>query len=307
MRAKIIRGFPVVNLEDGSMLGKVQELLVDPAEKKVAALLVGEKGFLKGRSHFIPYSRVNNIGKDVITVEPEKQLVTADDQAQLENLKKYSFLGNNVITEDGDYLARIQDYTFNPQSGKITSLLLYDFREEMRIKAEMSFNVEGVLNLGRDYIIVRSNYGEYLHEPAMRGNDPIEDTGPSYTPPEAEKKKFKEEPEQEREEQHTSRLFDKLKELWDNLDREISLEGKEVARETREKMRKYLRGKKANYTVRDNQGHPLVLAGDIIEETTIRLADAQGKLGALFLSAISEEIEESMGTIRDKVSSFFRN
>ncbi len=302
MRAKIIKGFPVVSLEDGAMIGKVQELLVDPSEKKVEALLVGEKGFLKGRTQFISYSRVNNIGKDVITVEPGRQLVTADVHAHLENLKKYSFLGNNVITQDGDYLARVQDYTFNPQTGKIENLLLYDFREELNIEKEMFLSMEGVLNLGRDYIIVRSNYLEYFHKPSEK-EEPASENDDTDT--KTENKDFQQ--ERERAEQHAAHIFDKLKELWDNIDREISREGKDLARETREKMKKYVLGKKANYTVKDNQGHTLVPAGEIIEEDTVRLAEAQEKTGALFLSVISQEVEESMGIIGDKISNFFRN
>jgi len=302
MRAKIMRGFPVVSLEDGSMIGKVQELLVDPAEKKVEALLIGEKGFLKGRSQFIPYNRVNNIGKDVITVEPEKQPVTADAHAQMETLKKYSFLGNNIITQDGDYLARVQDYTFNPQTGKIESLLLYDFKEEIKGGAETFLHIEGVLNLGRDYIIARSDFREYLQEPTLKEESYHENAD---TSPKDENKDFYR--ERDRAKQNTSQILEKLKDLWDNLDREISREGKDLARETREKMKKYVLGKKANYTVKDNQGHPLVLAGEIIDENTIRIAEAQGKTGALFLSAISQEVDESVGIIGEKISSFFRS
>lgn len=304
MRAKIIRGFPVVSLEDGTMMGKVQELLVDPSEKKVEALLVGEKGFLKGRTQFISYSRVNNIGRDVITVEPGKQLVTADVHAHLENLKKYSFLGNNVITQDGDYLARVQDYTFNPQTGKIENLLLNNFREELNMEKEMFLSMEGVLNLGRDYIIVHSNYLEYFHEPSEK-EEPALGNDDDDTDMKTENKDFQQ--ERERAEQHAAPVFNKLKELWDTLDREISREGKELARETREKMKKYVLGKQANYTVRDNQGHVLVLAGEIIEEDAVRLAEAQEKTTALFLSVISQEIEESMGIIGDKISNFFRS
>ena len=301
MKAKAIRGFPVVSLEDGSMIGKVQELLVDPLEKKVEALLIGEKGFLKGRTQFISYSRVKNIGKDVITAESEKQLITADVHARLENLKKYSFLGNNVISQDGDYLARVQDYTFNTRTGIIESLLFYDCRKEIDIEAGTSIDMEGVLNLGRDYVIVRANYREYLMEPVVSEEPPRENT---ISSPETGKKYSQQ--EEDSIEGRTNAIFDRLKNLWDNLDKEISREGKDLARETREKMKKYALGKKANYTVRDNQGYPLITAGETIEENTIRLAEAQEKIGMLFLSALSQEVEDSMDIIGEKISSFFR-
>lgn len=299
MKAKNIRGFPVVSLEDGSMIGKVQELLADPAEKRVEALLVAEKGFLKGRTQFIFYNRVKNIGKDVITVEAEKQPVTANIYSHLENLKKYSFLGNNVISQDGDYLARVKDYTFNARTGQIESLLLHDLREE--IKGEVSLHIEGVLKLGRDYVIARPDYMEYFSETDEDEGLLQEESAPSL--PESEDSQQ----EDDRTEGSFKDIFSKLKDLWDNLDREVTREGKELARETREKMKKYVLGKTANYTVRDSQGYPLINAGETIDQNIVRLAEAHEKLGVLFLSAISQEMEDSVGTIREKINSFFRN
>ncbi len=306
MKAKTIKGFPVVSLEDGSLLGKVQELLIDPREKKVEALLIGEKGFLKGRTQFISYGRIKNIGRDVITAELEKQLTTTEDHTRLENLKRYSFLGNNVISQDGDYLARVQDYTFDTRTGIIESLLLFDGRKEMQIEAETPLSMKGVLNLGRDYVIVRTDYREYLGVPIQEDEPRGEGAGVSR---ETEISDFQEEEKAEeegREEGRTNAILDKLKDLWDSLDKEISREGKILARETREKMKKYVLGKKANYTVRDSQSYPIITAGETIDEDTVHRAEAQEKIGKLFLSAISQEMEEGVGALGDKISSFFR-
>lgn len=312
MKAKAIKGFPVVSLEDGSLLGKVQELLADPQEKKVEALLIGEKGFLKGRTQFISYGRIKNIGRDVITAGPEKQLTTADDHTRLENLKKDSFLGNSVISQDGDYLARVQDYTFDTRTGIIESLLLFDCRKELNIEAETSLGMEGVLNLGRDYVIVQSNYSEYLMKPIVdeeiRREEADVSLGAEKTDAHggADSGMAGEETEEEKEEGRTNAILDKLKDLWGNLEWEISREGKHLARETREKMKKYALGKKASYTVRDSQGYTLIAAGETIDENTINRAEAQERIGMLFLSAISQEVEDGVGIIGDKISSFFR-
>ncbi|HHU75953.1 MAG TPA: hypothetical protein GXZ24_03545 [Firmicutes bacterium] len=322
MKAKAIKGFPVVSLEDGSLLGKVQELLVDPLEKKVEALLIGEKGFLKGRTQFIFYDRVKNIGRDVITAEADKQPTTQEDHTRLENLKKGSFLGNSIISQDGNYLARVQDYTFNTQTGSIEYLHLFDCRKEFDIDEGTSLDMEGVLNLGRDYVIAQVNYEEYLVKPEMEEKSHREDAGISReagktdSRTEGEKEEFREESYESsqgnvrgqatQEEGHTNAIFDKLKDLWSNLEWEISREGKHLAKETREKMKRYTLGKKASYTVRDIQGYPLVTAGETIDENTINKAEAQERMGMLFLSAISHEVEDGVGVIGDKISSFFR-
>jgi len=71
-------------------------------------------------------------------------------------------------------------------------------------------------------------------------------------------------------------------------------------------MKKYLLNKKANYTLRDNQGHILVEQGEKITEETIWAAEAQGKIAALFLSAVTQEVEDGLNIIREKISSIFR-
>jgi len=165
MRAKAIKNHPVVNLEDGALMGKIQDLLVNPAEKKVEALLVGEKGLLLSRTQYILYDRVYKIGKDVITIEPGKHLVTADQHTHLENLKNYSFLGNSVISQEGDYLAKVKDFTFQTSGGEIEYLILAEFKEELQMHEEMFLHIKGVLNLGRDYVIIRPDYMDYLQAP----------------------------------------------------------------------------------------------------------------------------------------------
>jgi uncharacterized protein YrrD len=421
MRAKLMKGYPVVALDDGSLLGRVQDLIINPAGKKVEGLLVGEKGLLKGKSQIIPYQQVHNIGKDVITIKSKKGLALEEDQPQRELFKDYSFSGNSVISNEGDYLAKIQDFTFLIDTGKIESLLLYDIRGREKINKNVYLSIEGVLNLGKDYVIVNADYTSYLREeereeePARikipvyslemraiefalekeaahtvkdihgeviieKGEkvtheiiDKARSTGRLYqvlfaagvgelldsidytvekldqgstlllqawqnlknksryifkgTPAaeettgeeEAEGQGKQAEPEEPAEsekpvinEQPAEKIspalefFENIKEIWGRLEKEISREGKELAQESREKMKKYILNKKANYSVRDNQGHLLVEPGKEITEEIIQAAEAQNKIPALFLAAAAQEVEDSLNIIRDKISGIFR-
>ena len=164
IRAKLIKGFPVVDLKDGSMAGRVQNLILDPAGKKVAGFLVGEKGLLKGRSQIILYEQVSNIGRDAITINSKENLTAEEDHPEQEISRDYSFLGNSVISSEGNYIARVQDFTFSIQTGEIESLLLYDFRSKEKIDKNIFLSIHGVQKLGKDYVIAEANYADFLSE-----------------------------------------------------------------------------------------------------------------------------------------------
>lgn len=404
MRARFIKGFPVVNLQDGSMLGRVQDLIVDPVKKKVEGLLVGERGFLKGRVQVIPFEQVNSIGKDAVTVENGDVLAPVENYPPLKAIKDYSFLGNNIISNEGNYIARAQDFTFSTKTGQIENILLYDIRVRDRSDQDLYLDIEAVISLGKDYIIAESAYAAYLtkidreetsadypetdytlemhavefvynNEAAFTVRDSsgnvIIEKGQPVTPEiieqarsaerlyqvlfaagagelletvdyAAEKldqgssrlleawEKFKqkqghapgetEETEQaetdteteaeqsERVEEirhHAGGAFESLKRTWSRIEKELVNEGRELAHDTLQKMKKYAVGKKANYTVKDSQGHILVRPGDVITEEMAELAEAQERIVPLFFSAVSQEVEEAINNIGERINKIF--
>ena len=71
-------------------------------------------------------------------------------------------------------------------------------------------------------------------------------------------------------------------------------------------MKKYILHKRANYAVRDIRGHLLVEPREEITREIIEEAEAQNKIPALFLAAATQEVEDSLNTIRDKINAIFR-
>lgn len=402
------------------MAGRVQNLILDPAGKKVAGFLVGEKGFLKGRSQIILYEQVSNIGRDAITIRNKENLVAEEDHPEQEISKDYSFLGNSVISSEGDYIARVQDFTFSTQTGEIESLLLYDFRSKEKIDKNILLNIQGVQKLGKDYVIAEANFNAYLREEEKDGEredeghgkekesayslelraiefalhkeaaytvknlygevivekgqkityDTIERaraTGRLYqvlfaagagelldsidytlekldqgsarlleawhnfkkkssyifkgtehngkkteqeegqTPEKTEKLTDTEEEYKTEEIQRPLiEVFDNIKEIWSHLEKEIYREGKELAHESKIKMKEYVLNKKANFSVKDREGKVLLQRGEIITGDIIETAEAGNKIPALFLAAISQEAEDGLNTLSDKMRDIFR-
>lgn len=289
MRVRQLKGFPIIDLESGVMVGRVQDLAVDPTQKRVVGLVAGEKGLLKGKGKIIPFSKLHSIGKDAVTVSDGQG---EDDKVELSGqLKPYSFLGNSVISSNGDYIARVHDYSFSTETGKLESLLLHDLKDEGKKDWEVCLLMEGVHSLGRDYVIAAAGYDVYLREAPDR--EPVK--------PAAEDESTTWETKGS-----ASDLRGRVSELWENVEREVSREGKEFASETREQVKTYVLGKKAGKTIKDSRGNFLVREGEVVSSEIIRNAETQERLAPLFFAVLSSEVEDSLNIIGDRISRIFR-
>ncbi len=290
MRARQLKGFPIIDLEGGIMIGRVQDLAVDPTQKKIVALVAAEKGLLKGKGKLISFSKVHSIGKDAVTVRGDDSEQNGGDKAA-EQLKPYSFLGNSVISSSGDYIARAHDFSFSKETGELDSLLLHDLKEQDKKDWEICLMMEGVQSLGRDYIIAATSYGTYLREaPDREPVESVEEEGPTSW----------------EEKDAPADLKGRVSELWERVEREVSREGKELASGTREQVKTYVLGKKASHMVKDNRGNFLVRGGEVITSEIIRTAEAQDRLAPLFFAVLSGEVEDSLNIIGDRISRIFK-
>ncbi len=329
MKSKQIRGFPVINLEDGSMEGRIQELLINPEQKTIEGFLSGEKGFLKSKQQFISFSSVNSIGSDAVTVQIA-EAETLEIPPNLEIFRDYSLIGKSVISNEGNFLARVLDYTFCLRTGKIQALLLHDIKGREPINMDVYLTIDGILNLGKDYVIADSNYTAYLAEESREQEEILEaavegepfeqengDTshigaaegeskGKSAGQEAAGEKKSYQKKSSPGKEGAAHNGFEQFKETWSRVEQEVNRGSKHLARESKERMSQYIRHKKANYPVYDEQGSPLVQKGQIISDEIAAKAEAQGKTPQLFFAVVSEEIEESLNLIGDRISRMFR-
>ncbi len=335
MKSKRIRGFPVISLGDGSMEGRVQDIVIDPAQKKIEGILVGEKGFLKGRHRFIDFNAIHSIGSDAVTIK-EMDAESLEISPNLELLKDYSIIGKSLISNEGNYIAKILDFTFSTQTGQIESLLLHDIKGREPIDMDVFLTVDGILNLGKDYIIADSNFTHYLVEENRKQEAKLEEEtkqeeetldpedvseNPEARQAHIQNELFQDDPLQDEPYEETTHDkdketrgqetpphdgYEKIKEAWSRVEAEVSRGSQQLARESKERMKQYVRNKKASYSVWDPQGNVLVHKGEVISDETIENAEVQGKIPQLFFSVVSEEIEESLNVIGDKISRIFR-
>eukprot|EP00798_Chlamydomonas_sp_ICE-L_P023096 gene23096-30293_t len=159
-----VLGKQVITCNTGRSLGVASFMWVDPTKAEVVSLdLVDKKGG-KGsnnRSANIPFSVINQIG-DVILVDDESAMY----QQPLDG--RYGFLvlsGMEVKTRSGDFLGKVRDFSFSPDTGTISRIVYDDFGLSflpVNFFDTFSVNLSKVLSFGPGGIIVtdESKYSE---------------------------------------------------------------------------------------------------------------------------------------------------
>jgi uncharacterized protein YrrD len=112
-------GLPVVTLDGGSKLAKVEDMIVDPARRQVLALVVQEK--VLGRpARAIPFGRLTASGPDALVVQNSKVTLDVDRDPVLKGLDNGQRVqGAEVMTDDGRRIGTVRDMLIDDRTGEI--------------------------------------------------------------------------------------------------------------------------------------------------------------------------------------------
>lgn len=161
-RSKKLIGMPVISLADGQALGRIRRLLIDHQRLCIAGLTLDRKGWFKEQP-VIPYSHVKNVGSHAVTVDQASAVVKLSALPELEILAKNAIplIGAKVITEEGTVLGVVEDFSFDPQDGKIHYLELKGHLWQ----GKSALSAEAILTCGRDALIARAGAENSLRRP----------------------------------------------------------------------------------------------------------------------------------------------
>jgi uncharacterized protein YrrD len=122
-KSKQFLNMNVVSLEEGQQIGSVGGLVVDPASKSVAALIVEQKGWFREQK-FIPYSKVHTIGEDVVTIDRSNRVEKGVSLPQILKLFKdrVHITGSRLVTENGTVLGVAEEYYIDLKTGDVVGL-----------------------------------------------------------------------------------------------------------------------------------------------------------------------------------------
>ena len=159
-----LMGTQVITRDTGRRLGVVGEVVVDIDRREVVALGLRDNPltrFLPGLPRWMPLESIRQVG-DVILVD------SADSLSEGFNPERYSKVINcQVITESGDVLGRVLGFSFDIETGDLTTLVLGALGVPLLGEGVLStweLAVEEVVSSGPDRISVYEGAEEKLKQ-----------------------------------------------------------------------------------------------------------------------------------------------
>lgn len=149
-----IMGKEILNLADGTMIGKVYGVALT-SDKKVAGLKVKEKKFM-GNVNIVPFENVRAFGA-TITVNDVDGATCAEIR---------DALGKNVITADGNLLGRVEELAFDEKSGEVAEIVIKGELMDTMTGGRGILPGEKIVSFGKDVVIAAENItAEDFHIP----------------------------------------------------------------------------------------------------------------------------------------------
>ena len=127
LRASHLSGQPVVDIDAAETLGRIDEVIVDPEARRVAAFVISCGAALTRHrvKTLLPPSAVHAIGPDAVTVRGGAG--SAEDPARLQHLPRISDLvGRKVVSRSGRLLGIVCDVLISGPDGAIVGYALTD-------------------------------------------------------------------------------------------------------------------------------------------------------------------------------------
>ena len=140
-----IMGKDILNLAEGTMIGKVCGVALTP-DNKVAGLKVKSKKIM-GTMNVVPFENVKAFGA-TITVNDVDGTACADTR---------DALGKNVITVDGNLLGRVEELAFDAETGDIAEIVIKGELIDTMLDGRGILPGEKLVSIGKDVVIAVEN------------------------------------------------------------------------------------------------------------------------------------------------------
>ncbi|MED1204806.1 PRC-barrel domain-containing protein [Heyndrickxia acidicola] len=144
-----ITNLPIISILNGSQLGKVKDLVIDPENGSVDFLTVEQEDW-QVSVKAIPFKKVIGIGEFAVMVENESSVIDLNEipiANQLVN-KKIKIVDTRIISRKGQLVGKATEYFVNDESGDIVGISLHSNERDVILHADH------VMTYGKDIIIV---------------------------------------------------------------------------------------------------------------------------------------------------------
>lgn len=140
---------PIYTLDEGKLLGKVQDLYVDDSLEVVLGIFLGAQGLVRRRSQLIRSGDVTVFGADAILVK-SANVITDDSElvAAKEWLRRDKLAGRDVDTPGGTRLGQLGDVVVDA-TGRIVGFAMWKVFVEGPLAEKRVVDRSAVLDTGQ--------------------------------------------------------------------------------------------------------------------------------------------------------------
>ncbi|MDQ3856201.1 MAG: PRC-barrel domain-containing protein [Chloroflexota bacterium] len=276
-KGKELVGLPIVTFSEGEQIGKVRDILFDPDQNRVVALLTDEGGWFSS-ARVVPWQNLQTIGEDAIIVPDRGAEVKADSDRYIQHIMQTdnTLTGTRVFTDDGRDLGTIGDMYVDDSTGQVTGYEVSGGLFASTLKGKKFMPAPETITMGRDVAFVPSEVGDAMQEQTGGLAGAAQSAQQSAS--------------------------SALSSAQESATGALSTAKDKVATATADQQRSFVVGKTVNSDVTSDSGDVLVPAGKVVDETDVERAESEGKLNALFMAAGGAQASGVLGTVRDKVS-----
>ncbi len=154
MRITQLRGLRVISLAEALKMGKVENVLLDPTGRWVAALQLRGGGTLSGK-HLVLREAVKRVGQHAIILGAPIGMGDNEQELELDRLIDLkTFIGLEVVTDEGMLLGHIHDAEIDPETLKIIEYELVRNFWDAYLQTGLRVAAQDTLSGSKDVLIV---------------------------------------------------------------------------------------------------------------------------------------------------------
>jgi len=121
MNLSELAGRPVLDLATATNVGKVADFVVDPVTRRIVGFHLAN---VKGPEYWLSWDAMSALGADALTIDHRDVLTEPPEHGR--GLRAGKVIGGRVLTDSGRELHNLADLEIDPDTGRITALIIGD-------------------------------------------------------------------------------------------------------------------------------------------------------------------------------------
>jgi len=158
IQATKIIGLKVITLDGGNEIDSVKDVIYNPDENEVKALLIDKQGWFKD-AKIISIENIKSVGQDAVMIQNEDVVENVSQNSKrLANIArdKNYLTKTKIVTVDGNDLGNITDLYFSLPYGDVEEFEVSDGLINDLKSGRNKLSIADIVTIGEDATIVKS-------------------------------------------------------------------------------------------------------------------------------------------------------